>query len=104
MKEKIPTIFSFSNTDVNVLAIRFLPFVSTKKKTVNLSPFAISVELVSANTFIKNKVELWKEFNFYSMLICGIFGALGFIHLLLFVFYRKAIYNLYFLLITFQFL
>jgi class 3 adenylate cyclase len=30
------------------------------------------------------------------MLICGIFGALGFIHLLLFVFYRKAIYNLYF--------
>ncbi|WP_439479355.1 adenylate/guanylate cyclase domain-containing protein [Chryseobacterium aquaticum] len=96
MKEKIPTIFSFSNTDVNVLAIRFLPFVSTKKKTVNLSPFAISVELVSANTFIKNKVELWKEFNFYSMLICGIFGALGFIHLLLFVFYRKAIYNLYF--------
>lgn len=96
MKEKIPTIFSFSNTDVNVLALRFLPFVSNKKKTVNLSPFAISVELVSANTFIKNKVELWKEFNFYSMLICGIFGALGFIHLLLFVFYRKAIYNLYF--------
>jgi class 3 adenylate cyclase len=96
MKEKIPTIFSFSNTDVNVLAIRFLPFVSTKKKTVNLSPFAISAELISANTFIKDKVEMWKEFNFYTMLICGIFGALGFIHLLLFVFYRKAIYNLYF--------
>ena len=96
MKEKIPTIFSFSNTEVNVLAIRFLPFVSTKKKTVNLSPFAISAELISANTFIKDKVEMWKEFNFYTMLICGIFGALGFIHLLLFVFYRKAIYNLYF--------
>ena len=96
MKEKIPTIFSFSNTDVNVLAIRFLPFVSTKKKTVNLSPFAINAELISANTFIKDKVEMWKEFNFYTMLICGIFGALGFIHLLLFVFYRKAIYNLYF--------
>ena len=46
--------------------------------------------------FIKDKVEMWKEFNFYTMLICGIFGALGFIHLLLFVFYRKAIYNLYF--------
>ncbi|MCD1117846.1 adenylate/guanylate cyclase domain-containing protein [Chryseobacterium turcicum] len=96
MKNKIPELFSLDKTDVNVLAIRFLPFVVVKKKTVNLSPVAISIELVSAHNFIKDKVSLWKDFNFYTMLICGIFGALGFIHLLLFLFYRKAIYNLYF--------
>jgi adenylate cyclase len=96
VKNKIPELFSLDNTDVNVLAIRFLPIIENKKKTVTISTVAISVELVSAHEFIKDKVALWKDFNFYTMLICGIFGALGFIHLLLFLFYRKAIYNLYF--------
>ncbi|MEG1591738.1 adenylate/guanylate cyclase domain-containing protein [Chryseobacterium sp.] len=96
IKNKIPELFTLDNTDVNVLAIRFLPIIDNKKKTVTISTVAISVELVSAHEFIKDKVGLWKDFNFYTMLICGIFGALGFIHLLLFLFYRKAIYNLYF--------
>ena len=96
IKNKIPELFTLDNTDVNVLAIRFLPIIENKKKTVTISTVAISVELVSAHEFIKDKVVLWKDFNFYTMLICGIFGALGFIHLLLFLFYRKAIYNLYF--------
>ncbi|KQT35787.1 hypothetical protein ASG22_01845 [Chryseobacterium sp. Leaf405] len=96
IKNKIPALFSLNKTNVNVLAIRFLPIVGNKKKTVTISTVAISVELVSAHKFIKDKVVLWKDFNFYTMLICGIFGALGFIHLLLFLFYRKAIYNLYF--------
>ncbi len=96
IKNKIPELFNLDNTDVNVLAIRFLPIIENKKKTVTISTVAISVELVSAHEFIKDKVALWKDFNFYTMLICGIFGALGFIHLLLFLFYRKAIYNLYF--------
>lgn len=96
IKNRIPKLFTLNNTKVNVLAIRFLPIIGTKKKTVNWSPFAISIELVSADQFIKSKTEMVQYFNFYTMLICGIFGALGFIHLLLFVFYRKAIYNLYF--------
>ena len=96
IKNKIPELFSLDNTDVNVLAVRFLPIIENKKKTVTISTVAISVELVSAHEFIKDKVAVWKDFNFYTMLICGIFGALGFIHLLLFLFYRKAIYNLYF--------
>lgn len=96
IKNRIPELFTLDNTQVNVLAIRFLPIVGSKKKTVNWSPFAISVELTSANKFIKSKTEMVQYFNFYTMLICGIFGALGFIHLLLFIFYRKAIYNLYF--------
>ncbi|WP_300350812.1 adenylate/guanylate cyclase domain-containing protein [Chryseobacterium sp.] len=96
IKNRIPEIFTLDNTEVNVLAIRFLPIVGAKKKTINLSPVAISIELVSANKFIRAKAEMVQYFNFYTMLICGIFGALGFIHLLLFIFYRKAVYNLYF--------
>ncbi len=96
IKNRIPELFTLDNTKVNVLAIRFLPVVGSKKKTVNLSPFAISVEIVSANELIRSKTEMVQYFNFYTMLFCGIFGALGFIHLLLFIFYRKAIYNLYF--------
>ncbi|WP_051884899.1 adenylate/guanylate cyclase domain-containing protein [Chryseobacterium luteum] len=93
---RFPELFTLGNTKVNVLAIRFLPLVGAKKKTVNLSPVAISIELVSANKLIRDKAEMVQHFNFYTMLICGIFGALGFIHLLLFIFYRKAVYNLYF--------
>ncbi|MCY0970808.1 hypothetical protein [Chryseobacterium wangxinyae] len=89
IKNRIPELFTLDNTKVNVLAIRFLPVVESKKKTVNLSPFAISVELVSANELIRSKTEMVQYFNFYTMLFCGIFGALGFIHLLLFIFYRK---------------
>ncbi|MCJ8154741.1 hypothetical protein MKJ01_13300 [Chryseobacterium sp. SSA4.19] len=96
IKNRIPGLFTLDNTKVNVVAVRFLPLVGNKKKTVNLSPFSISIELASADKFIRKKTELWKHFNFYTMLICGIFGALGFIHLLLFIFYRKAVYNLYF--------
>lgn len=96
IKNRIPELFTLDNTKVNVLAIRFLPIAAGKKKTITLVPFAIGVELASANEFIRDKTEEVQYFNFYTMLICGIFGALGFIHLLLFIFYRKAIYNLYF--------
>lgn len=96
IRNRFPELFTLGNTKVNVLAIRFLPLVGAKKKTVNLSPVAISIELVSANKLIRDKAEMVQHFNFYTMLICGIFGALGFIHLLLFIFYRKAVYNLYF--------
>lgn len=96
MKNDVPEIFSLHNTEVNVLAIRFLPLVSEDKMTINYSPVALDVELVSANEFFDEKVEMTESFNFITMLICGVFTALGFIHLLLFLFYRKAVYNLYF--------
>jgi len=96
IKNDVPQLFSLGNTGINVLAIRFLPIVSDEKMTVNYSPVALDVELASANEFFDEKVEMTQGFNFVSMLICGVFSALGFIHLLLFLFYRKAIYNLYF--------
>lgn len=96
LKNKIPTFFSLDNTKVNVLAIKFLPNIGEKKKVITFNSIPLSVELVSASTIINKKTEYLEYMNFYTMLICGIFGALGFIHLLLFIFYRKAIYNLYF--------
>ncbi|WP_185146970.1 adenylate/guanylate cyclase domain-containing protein [Chryseobacterium echinoideorum] len=97
IRNNIPELFTFDNTEVNVLAIRFLPIIKSKKsKTINYSPVALDVNLISANKFLQDKVEMVQGFNFITMLICGIFSALGFIHLLLFLFYRKAIYNLYF--------
>ncbi|MCX8523193.1 hypothetical protein OF897_04555 [Chryseobacterium formosus] len=97
MKNDVPELFSFDNTEVNVLAIRFLPIVAGgEKMKINYSPVALDVELVSAKEFLDEKVEMTEGFNFITMLICGVFSALGFIHLLLFLFYRKALYNLYF--------
>ena len=97
IKNDVPEIFSLNNTNVNVLAIRFLPIVAGgEKMKINYSPVALDVELASANEFFDDKVKMTQGFNFFGMLICGVFTALGFIHLLLFLFYRKAIYNLYF--------
>jgi len=96
IKNDTPELFSLDNTEVNVLAIRFLPIVGGKKMAINYSPVALDVELVSANVFFEDNIKMMQRFNFLSMLICGVFSALGFIHLLLFLFYRKAIYNLYF--------
>ncbi|REC53436.1 hypothetical protein DRF62_13775 [Chryseobacterium piscium] len=96
IKNEVPQLFSLNNTDVNVLAIRFLPIVGGKKISINYSPVALDVELASANEFLGENVKMMRGFNFVTMLICGVFSALGFIHLLLFLFYRKAIYNLYF--------
>lgn len=96
IKNEVPALFSLDNTEVNVLAIRFLPITKTKKTVVNYSPIALDIELNAANDFLDDKVDMMQGFNFIAMLICGIFLALGFVHLLLFLFYRKAVYNLYF--------
>lgn len=96
IKNEVPQLFSLNNTEVNVIAIRFLPIVGGKKISINYSPVTLDVELVSAKDFFDENIKMMKGFNFVAMLICGVFSALGFIHLLLFLFYRKAVYNLYF--------
>lgn len=96
IKNDIPKLFSLNTTDVNVLAIRFQPISGTKSHTINLFPVAFDLKLNSGTTFFTEKMEMVQGFNYATMLVCGIFFALGFIHLLLFLFYRKAIYNLYF--------
>ena len=96
IKNTAPVTFSVDNTENHVLAIRFLPISSMKKTVITLNSRSFSLEFSLADQLITDKIEATEEFNFYSMLICGIFFALGFIHFLLFIFYRKALYNLFF--------
>lgn len=96
MRNELPELFSLGNTDVNLLAIRFLPNTDSEKMTINYSPRPLYVNLNSAKEFLDDMRDMAENFNFITMLICGVFSALGFIHLLLFIFYRKAVYNFYF--------
>jgi class 3 adenylate cyclase len=102
MRNVLPELFSLGNTDVNVLAIRFLPNTETEKMTIDYSPRPLYVNLNSAKEFVHDMRDMAEGFTFITMLICGVFSALGFIHLLLFLFYRKAIYNLYFSIYNFS--
>ncbi|NRS94126.1 class 3 adenylate cyclase [Chryseobacterium sp. 16F] len=97
-KDNNPLILQLANSETNVIAIRFQPYLYND---VGLIKFqfkngALALTLNNADLFVKNKLQEVEKFNFFSMLICGIFLALGFIHLLLFLFYRKALYNLFF--------
>jgi adenylate cyclase len=96
IKNDVPTLFTLENTNVNVLAIRFLP-IPNRFKFIEKSKL-LNIEFEHADTLVKEKIEVAEEVNFFMMLTCGVFSALGFIHLLLFLFYRKALYNLFFAL------
>ncbi|WP_128414298.1 adenylate/guanylate cyclase domain-containing protein [Chryseobacterium sp. Leaf394] len=102
MNNEVPELFSLDNTEVNVLAIRFLPNIDADKMAINFRRTTLNINLNSANEFMIDMVEMTEGFNFITMLICGVFSALGFIHLLLFLFYRKAVYNLYFSIYNFS--
>jgi adenylate cyclase len=102
MNNEVPELFSLDNTEVNVLAIRFLPNINADKMAINFRRTTLNINLNSANEFMIDMVEMTEGFNFITMLICGVFSALGFIHLLLFLFYRKAVYNLYFSIYNFS--
>ncbi|WP_312076004.1 adenylate/guanylate cyclase domain-containing protein [Chryseobacterium sp.] len=94
IKNDVPPIFTVANTDVNVIAIRYLPFLN--RATIINNARLLNVDFRLADELVENKIEVAEEANFYTMLICGVFLALGFVHLLMFVFYRKALYNLFF--------
>ncbi|QQV03738.1 MULTISPECIES: adenylate/guanylate cyclase domain-containing protein [Chryseobacterium] len=97
IKDGKPLIISFDSTEKNVLAIRFKPTLEKDGvSSVNFGSKAINIVISPANSYVEDKMFVSRNINFYTMLICGIFLALGFIHLLLFIFYRKAVYNFYF--------
>lgn len=96
IKNEVPTLFTVADTNVNVLAIRYLPIENRLKFIENSK--RLNIEFKHADSLIQDKIEVAEEVNFYMMLTCGVFSALGFIHLLLFLFYRKALYNLFFAL------
>ncbi|KQR91504.1 hypothetical protein ASG01_14140 [Chryseobacterium sp. Leaf180] len=96
VRNPVPNFFTIKDTAVHVLAIRFQPYIRNEEKTVNINSSQLRVRLVTAESYVQDEAETGKEVAFYVMLISGIFLALAFVHFLLFVFYRKALYNLYF--------
>ena len=99
IKKQEPILISIGDAETHVLAIRFFPLPFSKmNKVVNFTSNVLSAELVPADYYFNKKIEETQKFHQYTMLICGFFLALSFIHFLLFAFYRKAVYNLYFAL------
>lgn len=98
-KKQEPILVSIGDTETHVFAVRFFPLPFSKiNEMIHVTSSVINVELVPANQYFSEKMEKTQKFHQYTMLVCGFFLALSFIHFLLFAFYRKAIYNLYFAL------
>ena len=96
IRKIVPNIITISDTLTHVVAVRFQEVKKDGKRTIVNFGSGFSMFFNDANALVAKKMSENKSFFSITMLISGIFLALGFIHLLLFLFYRKAIYNLYF--------
>lgn len=98
-KKTEPILISIADTNTHVIAIRLFPLPFSKlNEMVKFSTEVFSAQLLLADQSFIEKMEETEKFHQYTMLVCGFFLALSFIHFLLFAFYRKAIYNLFFAL------
>lgn len=90
-------ILVFKDTGLHVLAVRYENYKANefyKNYDEEYGGFVLSME--QANQNVPRQLLLNERITFYGMLIFGVFIALAFVHFLLFLFYRAAIYNLYF--------
>ncbi|MBL7706365.1 MAG: hypothetical protein JNM21_12550 [Taibaiella sp.] len=88
-----PYIFSLRDTGWHTLAVRY---DNTLVPAGKMSKAGIYLSIDEANGYYSYYVPDHEETVSILMLITGVFVALSFIHLLLFVFYWKAVYNLFF--------
>ncbi len=88
-----PYIFSLRDTGWHTLAVRYDNTLVPEGKK---SKAGIYLGIVEANSNYSYYIPDHEETVSILMLIIGVFVALSFIHLLLFVFYWKAVYNLFF--------
>ena len=88
-------LFAFKDTGLHVLAVRYENYKSEEAIDEN-SDFGFYLSIEKAEKSVKEQLELTDKITFYCILIFGVFIALAFVHFLLFIFYRSAIYNLYF--------
>jgi hypothetical protein len=88
-----PYLFSLRDTGWHTLAVRYdnALFPSGRKGKAG-----IYLSIDEANNYYSYYLPDHEETISILMLIVGVFVALSFIHLLLFVFYWKAVYNLFF--------
>lgn len=101
IKKNEPILVSFGDTKTHVLAVRYHLFPLSKLSKTNLVNFStnlFTLRLIEANEYYNEILQKEEKVSQYSMLIVGFFLALAFIHFLLFLFYRKALYNLFFAL------
>lgn len=89
---KVPYLFSLTDTGSHTLALRYDNTLVPEEQ--RNGGFGIGVH--EANSYYDYYVPDREEMITVLMLITGVFVALSFMHLLLFVFYWKAFYNLYF--------
>lgn len=101
IKKNEPILVSFGDTKTHVLAVRYHLFPLSKLGKTDLIDFStnlFTLRLIEANEYYNEVLKKEEKTSQYSMLIVGFFLALAFIHFLLFLFYRKALYNLFFAL------
>lgn len=105
ISKRFPKSFSVSDTGIHVIAVRYqnLPVVNTFNDIESnmlsgfLSAFkSFNTSFRDANLYYQKTIE--KNFRNTNVLtaLSGIFCALAFVHILLFCFYYKGWYNLYF--------
>ena len=114
-KSSLPLMFTLKDAAYHVIAVRYQPYTSIdqsdSKHLVRIngdvrfkgevigetnSGFYFSVR--NAQHILPAYVETKLDYTAICSIITGVFFALGFIHLLLFSFYPKARYNLFFAL------
>lgn len=97
MKNNNPKIITISDTLTHVLSVRIQPVPKEKLSSiVSFGGNNFYMFFTLASDYFPETLDQDKSFYSIIMLITGIFMALGFIHLLLYIFYRNAIYNLFF--------
>ncbi|SKC04205.1 Adenylate cyclase, class 3 [Soonwooa buanensis] len=97
IKNNNPKIITISDTLTHVLSVRIQPVPRNELSSiVSFSGSNFYMYFTLASDYFPETLDEDKSFYSIVMLITGIFMALGFIHLLLFLFYRNAVYNLFF--------
>ncbi|OJV55801.1 MAG: hypothetical protein BGO31_17055 [Bacteroidetes bacterium 43-16] len=88
-----PYIFTLKDAGWHTLAVRY---DNTLFPPGEKAKAGISLGIYEANNYYSHYLPDREDTVSILMLIVGVFVALSFIHLLLFVFYWKALYNLFF--------
>ena len=92
-----PFVFVMGDTGLHVLAIRYANYKAATDFARHYEDDAgMYITLATANSTVPNKISNVFFISAVSMLLFGIFLALAFMHLLLFLYHRNDLSNLYF--------
>ena len=103
IRKIVPKIITISDTLTHVVAVRFQEVNNDEKSSFVNFGSGFSMFFYDANVRVAEKMKQNKSFFSFTMLISGIFLTLGFIHLLLFLFYLVLYFFLTHNLLIFEF-